>query len=80
MNIRALIVVPLALVCGLSAVFLVKALRNPVAAPVINRTPVVYAIEDVKTGEMITEKGVEIRQVPTEDVPEDAIRTIAEAA
>ena len=79
MNIRALIVVPLALVCGLSAVFLVKAMRKPVSASTIDRTPVVFAVEDVKTGEMVSEKSVEIRQIPTEDVPEDAIRKTADA-
>ncbi len=79
MNARSLIVIALALVCGLSAVFLVKALRSPVAAPVIERTPVVFAVEDVKTGEMVSETGLEVRQIPTADVPEDAIRKIADA-
>lgn len=79
MNIRALIVVPLALVCGLSAVFLVKALRKPLTAPVVDRTPVVFAIEDVRTGEMVSEKGIEIRQMPTDDVPDDAIRKVTDA-
>ena len=78
MNIRVLIVIPLALVCGLSAVFLVRALRNPVAAPVVERTPVVFAVEEVKIGEMFSEKGVEIRQLPVEDVPEDAIRKVTD--
>ncbi len=79
MNTRALIVGVLAVVCGLSAVFLVKALRNPVAAPAANRTPVVFAVEDVKLGEMVSEKSVEIRQVLTEEVPEDAIRKVSDA-
>lgn len=79
MNARGIMVVALALVCGLSAVFLVKALRSPVAAPVIERTPVVFAVDEVKVGEMVTEKGVEVRQVPVEQVPEDAIRKVADA-
>ncbi len=79
MSPRGMIVIVLALVCGLSAVFLVQAIRKPVAVPTIDRTPVVFAIEDVKTGEMVTEKGVEIRQIPSEQVPEDAIRKISDA-
>lgn len=79
MNVRGLLVIGLALVCGLSAVFLVKALRNPIATPVIERTGVVYAIENVKTGEMVSEASVEIRQIPTADVPEDAIRKTSDA-
>ncbi len=79
MNARVLIVVVLAVVCGLSAVFLVQAIRKPAGAPTIDRTPVVFAVEEVKTGEMVSEKGVEVRQVPTEQVPEDAIRKISDA-
>ncbi len=79
MNARVLIVVALALVCGLSAVFLVQAIRKPVNAPVIERSPVVFAVEDVKTGEMVSPTSVEIRQIPTSDVPEDAIRKIDDA-
>lgn len=79
MNARTLIVIVLAVVCGLSAVFLVKALRSPVAAPTIERTGVVYAVADVKTGEMVSEASVEVRQVPVEEVPEDAIRKVSDA-
>ena len=79
MNARGIIVVALALVCGLSAVFLVKALRSPVAAPTVERTGVVFAIEDVKTGEMVGATSVEVRQVPVADVPEDAIRKVDDA-
>ena len=79
MSARGLIVIVLALVCGLSAVFLVKALRNPVAAPVIERTGVVFAAADVKTGEMVSESGLEVRQIPSADVPDDAIRKISDA-
>ena len=79
MNPRSLIVIVLALVCGLSAVFLVNALRQPTAAPTVERTGVVFATADVQTGEMVTEAGVEVRQVPAADVPEDAIRKVSEA-
>ena len=79
MNARSLLVIVLALVCGLSAVFLVNALRRPVTAPTVERTGVVFATADVQTGEMITEAGVEVRQVPVADVPEDAIRQVSDA-
>ena len=79
MNARTLIVVVLALVCGLSAVFLVKALRSQATAPTIERTGVVFATANLQTGEMVSEAGVEVRQMPVEDIPDDALRTVSDA-
>ena len=79
MKARSLIVIVLALVCGLSAVFLVNALRKPVNAPGVERTGVVFALVDIQTGEMVTEASVEVRQVPVEDLPDDAIRLVGDA-
>ncbi len=78
MNARTLIVVVLAVVCGLSAVFLVKALQAP-SAPAIEMTAAVYAIEDIRLGELVVEKNVEIRQVPVKGLAVDAVRKIADA-
>ena len=78
MNPRMLIVGVLAVVCGLSAVFLVQALRKP-GAPEIPRTEVIYMAEDVKPGESIAEAMLEVRQVPEGEIPEDAIRKKADA-
>ena len=79
MNARSLIVIVLALVCGISAVFLVKALRKPEVAQVIERTGVVFVVADVMAGETIVEKMLELREFPTGQVPEGAIRKIADA-
>jgi pilus assembly protein CpaB len=79
MNPRTLIVVVLAVVCGLSAMFLVQVLRKPQAGPVVEKTDVVFAAADVKPGESITDEMLEIRRMPVSEVPEDAIRKIADA-
>ncbi len=75
---RMLIVVVLALVCGLSAMVLVNSLRRP-AGPAIERAEVVYAIADVKAGETLAEPMLELRKVAVEEIEEDAIRKIADA-
>ncbi len=75
---RMLIVGVLALVCGLSAVVLVNSLRQP-GGQAIERAEVVYAAADVKPGETVAEAMLEIRKVPVEEIPEDAIRKFSEA-
>ncbi|WP_435011146.1 Flp pilus assembly protein CpaB [Tundrisphaera lichenicola] len=79
MNPRTLIVVALAGVCGLSAMFLVQALRKPQDQPVIPKGGVVYAIAEIKPGETITAEMVELRQMPLSEIPEDAIREVEKA-
>ncbi len=75
---RVLIVGVLALVCGLSAMVLVKNLNKP-GGPAIERAEVVYAAADVKPGETLTEPMLELRKVRVEEIEEDAIRKIADA-
>jgi pilus assembly protein CpaB len=80
MNVRTLIVGTLAIVSGLSAMFLVSALRKPqTTGQVIERGQVIFANADVKPGEEVVETSLEIREVPKTDIPEDAIRTAADA-
>ncbi len=79
MNRRTLIVVALAGVCGISAMVLVQALRKPQGGPVVEKTDVVFAADDVKPGESISEAMLEVRQVPVADLPEDAIRKVTDA-
>ena len=69
MNARTLIVVTLAVVCGLSAMMLVQALRKPPSGPVIEKTGVVFAATDLKPGETILESMVELREVPRPRFP-----------
>lgn len=80
MNVRTMIVGALALVCGLSAMVLVQVLRRPSTAPVVEKTPVVYVIADVKPGDTIEEAMLEVRQVPKGEAPDDAITRPADAA
>jgi pilus assembly protein CpaB len=79
MNPRTLIVVVLAGVCGLSAMVLVQTLRKPAGGPVVPTTPVVYAVDDLKPGETISAAMIEVRQVPIDQVPEDAVRKVEDA-
>jgi pilus assembly protein CpaB len=79
MNPRTMIVVVLAGVCGLSAMVLVQALRKPAGGPVVPTTPAVYAVEDLKAGETISAAMIEVRHVPIDQVPEDAIRKVEDA-
>jgi pilus assembly protein CpaB len=76
---RAAIVGVLAVVCGISAMVLVQALRRPSGGPDVERVPVVFAAADIKPGESIAEAMLEVRPTPTDQVPEDAIRDVANA-
>ena len=78
MNVRTMVVGALAVVCGLSAVVLVQALRRPPSGPVIERVGVVFAAADVKPGETIQEAMIEVRDIPKSEVPEDAILKAAD--
>ncbi len=73
MNVRTLIIGTLAIVSGLSAMILVQALNKAPARQVIERGQVVFALADVKPGEILTEAMIEVREIPKADIPEDAI-------
>ncbi len=79
MNVRTMIVGVLAVVCGLSAMVLVQAIRKPPSGPVIEKVPVVFAAADIKPGETIQEAMLEVREIPKTEVPEDAILKVADA-
>ena len=78
MNPRTMIVGVLAVVCGLSAMVLVQALRKP-GGPVIEKVSVVFAASEIKPGEAIEEAMLEAREIPKSDAPDDAIHKIADA-
>jgi len=79
MNARTLVVGVLAVVCGLSAVVLVQAMRKPPSGPVIEKVAVVFAAADVQPGETIQEAMLESREIPKTEVPDDAILKISDA-
>lgn len=77
MNPRMAIVGVLAIVCGLSAMFLVQAIRRPGAAAV-EKVSVVFAAADLKPGETITADMLTTREIPKAEVPEDAMLKITD--
>lgn len=79
MNVRSVIVGGLAVVCGISAMVLVQALRKPPSGPVIEKAGVVFASAELKPGETIQDGMIEIREVPKAEIPEDAILKLSDA-
>lgn len=75
---QTLLVVFVALGCGLAAAVGVRSMgKRP--APVVETVPAVVAAVDVRRGEEITESMVEVRQVPKGQAPEGVLTTIEEA-
>ena len=79
MNVRTIVVVTLAVVCGLSAMVLVQAIRRPPPTPPIETVPVIFIATEVKPGETIQASMLEIRDIPKTEVPEDAIHKMPDA-
>ena len=79
MNVRSVLVGGLAVVCGISAMVLVQALRKPPSGPVIEKAGVVFAAAELKPGETIQEGMIELREIPKAEVPEDAIFKLSDA-
>jgi pilus assembly protein CpaB len=78
MNPRMMIVVVLAVVCGLSAMVLVQTLQQP-AGPVVEKVAVVIASVDIQPGETIQESMLETHELPKTEAPEDSIHSPADA-
>lgn len=80
MSIRAILVIVLAIVCGLSAAVGISKLRQPTtAAAEVETTPVVVAAVDISRGVSVTEDAVEVRDYPKDQVPEGALTSIDQA-
>ncbi len=79
MNVRTMIVGVLAVVCGLSAMVLVRAMRRPPDGPVVEKVSVVFAAADIKPGETVQEAMLEAREIPKAEAPEDALHKPADA-
>jgi pilus assembly protein CpaB len=79
MNVRTMVVGVLAVVCGLSAMFLVQAMRKPPTGPVIEKVSVVFAAAEIKPGETVQGAMLELREIPKTEVPEDAILKLSDA-
>ncbi len=68
MSIRTIIVLALALICGVGAAGGIFLLRKQPGGPAIETTPVIYAAVDIQRGETIKEQMIEVRQVPVDQV------------
>ncbi len=76
---RTLIVVGLAMVCGLLAAVGVKAMNNGKGnAPPVETVPVVLAAADIQRGETIRETMLEVKQFPKDQVPPGAVSKVSE--
>jgi pilus assembly protein CpaB len=76
---RTIVVIGLALFCGLGAALGILWLPKQQAAPVIETKPVVFAIADIQRGEVIKETMLELRKVPIDQVNPGGLETLADA-
>ena len=65
MNVRTMGVGVLAVVCGISAMVLVQALRKPASGPKIETVPVLFMAADVKPGETLDLGDILIEKPPS---------------
>jgi Flp pilus assembly protein CpaB len=79
MSIRTILVVLLALVCGLSAAFGVQRLVRNGNREVVKTTPVVMATTEISRFGYVTADMLTVRQVPVDLAPKGALKTIEEA-
>ena len=79
MSVRTMMVVVLAMVCGLGAaggIFWLR--RQPAASSLIETTPVIFATVDIQRGETIKEDMIELRQIPVDQVTMPGISDVDE--
>ena len=76
---RTMMVVVLALACGLAAAVGIRAIRQQPAALVVETRAVVYAAADIQRGETIKAELLEVRQVPVDQVPANSLDKAADA-
>jgi len=74
-----MMVVALALVCGLAAAVGIRAIRQQPAVAAVETRAVVYAAADIQRGETLKAEMLEVRQVPLDQVPANALDKEAEA-
>lgn len=79
MSVRTIVVVLLALVCGLSAAFGVQRLVRNSNGERTKSMAVVVATTEISRFGLVTGEMLRVRQVPVDLVPKDAIKSIEEA-
>jgi len=76
---QTLLVVLLALGCGLAAALGVRSMRSgPAAPPPVETVPAVVATVDVRRGESFSETMVELRRIPKDQAPEGLLLSVEE--
>jgi pilus assembly protein CpaB len=77
MSVRAILVILLAILCGLSAAVGISKLRQPATvAAEPETTPIVVATVDITRGVSVTEDDIEIQDYPVDRVPEGALISV----
>ncbi len=79
MNLRTIIVITLAMVCGISSAVGVAQLRQQGPTTTIETTPVLVAKANVPRGRMVTADMLEISNWPKDFAPEHAMTSIEDA-
>jgi pilus assembly protein CpaB len=79
MSMRTVLVVILALVCGITAAIGVGAVMRPVQAATVETVPVVVAVADVGPYMTLTPLQIKVKELPKDSVPEGAITSIEDA-
>ncbi len=75
---RTLLVVGLALACGLAAAVGIQAMNSSSGAPKVETRPVVFATADLRRGEALKDASLEVRPVPLDQVPAGAVEKLTE--
>lgn len=77
---QTLLVVLMALGCGLAAAWGVRSMKSgPAAPPPVETVPALVAAADVRRGESLTETMVELRKIPKAQAPEGLLSDLEEA-
>lgn len=76
---QTLLVVLMALGCGLAAAWGVRSLKSgPAAPPPVEKVPAIVAVADVRRGEPFTETMIELREIPKNQAPEGLLSNMEE--
>ncbi|WZP00652.1 Flp pilus assembly protein CpaB [Isosphaeraceae bacterium EP7] len=79
MSPRTILVVVLALACGLCAAAGIQLMRSGEPGGKVETFPVLYAAADIQRGETIKKASLSVRRVPKEQVPEGCLTKEADA-
>jgi pilus assembly protein CpaB len=79
MSMRTILVVALALACGLFAAVGIKLMKDGDAGKAVENFPVLYAAVDIQRGETIKKEALAVRRVPKEQIPQGCLTSEVDA-